>query len=64
MVHARRGEGSALSADGYDINFATNTLGPHALTLALEPLLLKSAPARVRGRLLLRRCFWHVGHPA
>lgn len=38
------------SADGYDINFATNTLGPHALTLALEPLLHASAPARVRSR--------------
>lgn len=35
------------SADGYDLNFATNTLGTWALTRALAPALKRSAPARV-----------------
>lgn len=35
------------SADGFEINFATNTLGSYALTRALEPILKKSAPAKV-----------------
>ncbi len=35
------------SVDGYEINFATNTLGSYALTRALEPILKKSAPAKV-----------------
>ena len=35
------------SVDGYEINFATNTLGSYALTRGLEPVLRKSAPAKV-----------------
>jgi len=35
------------SAEGHDLNFATNTLGCFALTLALEPALSRSPPARV-----------------
>jgi len=42
MVHENR-----LSAEGHDINFATNTLGTYALTKALEPVLRRSAPSRV-----------------
>lgn len=42
QVHERK-----ESADGYEINFATNTLGSFALTRALEPLLKSSAPSRV-----------------
>lgn len=37
----------ATSADGYELSFATNTLGGFALTLLLEPVLKRSAPARV-----------------
>lgn len=37
----------AKSADGYELSFATNTLGCFALTLLLEPVLKRSAPARV-----------------
>lgn len=37
----------ARSADGLEINFATNTLGPYALTRALEPALRRGAPSRV-----------------
>ncbi len=36
------------SADGYELNFATNTLGSFALTLAMEPLLKQSTPAKAR----------------
>lgn len=35
------------SSEGYEMNFATNTLGYYALTRALEPVLKKSVPARV-----------------
>ena len=35
------------SADGYEINFATNTLGSYAVTRALESVLKSSAPSRV-----------------
>jgi dehydrogenase/reductase SDR family protein 12 len=35
------------SVDGYEINFATNTLGTYALTCGLEPALKASAPSRV-----------------
>ena len=35
------------SIDGFEINFATNTLGSYALTRAMEPLLKKSAPSKV-----------------
>ena len=35
------------SVDGYELNFATNTLGYYALTKALEPALKKSNAARV-----------------
>ena len=37
----------AKSADGFEMNFATNTLGYYALTRALEPILKKSSPSRV-----------------
>ena len=38
----------ALSADGIELTFATNVLGPFLLTnLLLAPLLAKSAPARI-----------------
>jgi len=36
-----------LSADGVELTFATNVLGPFALTNALLPLLQDSAPARI-----------------
>ena len=45
MVHERQ-----RSADGYELNFATNTLGAFALTLALEPALLCAARAAAEGR--------------
>lgn len=35
------------SADGYDMNFATNTLGGWALTKLLAPVLEKSSPSKV-----------------
>lgn len=35
------------SVDGYELNFATNTLGYYALTKAVEPALKKSSSARV-----------------
>jgi dehydrogenase/reductase SDR family protein 12 len=37
----------ALSADGYELAFATNVLGPFLLTELLLPLLRASAPSRV-----------------
>ena len=37
----------SYQSDGLETNFATNTLGYYALTRALEPVLKKSAPARV-----------------
>jgi dehydrogenase/reductase SDR family protein 12 len=37
----------AKSVDGYELNFATNTLGSYAFTRALEPVLKSSAPSRV-----------------
>lgn len=37
----------STSVDGYEINFATNTLGTYALTKGLEPVLKASAPSRV-----------------
>ena len=40
MVHERE-----ASAEGYELNFAVNTLGTLALVLALEPALLAAAPA-------------------
>ncbi|MEW5311727.1 MAG: hypothetical protein WDW38_003415 [Sanguina aurantia] len=42
MVHQR-----SESADGYDMNFATNTLGGWALTKLLAPVLEKSSPSKV-----------------
>ena len=36
-----------LSSDGVELTFATNVLGPFALTNALLPLLQASAPARI-----------------
>ncbi len=36
-----------LSADGVELTFATNVLGPFALTTALLPLLQASSPARL-----------------
>eukprot|EP00967_Tisochrysis_lutea_P006062 scaffold7159_cov18-Tisochrysis_lutea.AAC.1 len=35
------------SEDGYDLNFATNMLGPYLLTRLLEDVLKRSAPSRV-----------------
>ncbi len=35
------------SAEGYDINFATNTLGAFAMAYLLKDVLVKSAPARI-----------------
>lgn len=35
------------SVDGYELNFALNTLGTYALTRALKPALEASAPSRV-----------------
>ena len=35
------------SKDGYEINFATNTLGSFAMTRAFEPILKSSAPSKV-----------------
>lgn len=43
MVH----DAAAKSAEGYDVNFATNTLGAFALTLLLEEKLKQSAPSKV-----------------
>lgn len=40
-------ENTQKSADGYDINFATNTLGAFALTWALGGVLRRSAPSSV-----------------
>eukprot|EP00887_Chlorella_sp_A99_P001207 scaffold14.g1207.t1 len=40
MIHQRQ-----ASPDGYEINFATNTLGSYALTRALEPALRRAAAA-------------------
>lgn len=37
----------AKSADGLEINFATNTLGSYAVTRAMEPFLKRSAPSKV-----------------
>ena len=37
----------AQSADGHELNFATNTLGSYAMTRAFEPILKDSTPARV-----------------
>jgi NAD(P)-dependent dehydrogenase (short-subunit alcohol dehydrogenase family) len=37
----------ALSADGIELTFATNVLGPFLLTSLLAPLLAESAPARI-----------------
>ncbi len=42
MMHERQ-----RSADGHDINFATNTLGCFALTYLLRDVLTRSAPSRV-----------------
>jgi dehydrogenase/reductase SDR family protein 12 len=42
MVHNKE-----VSADGLELNFATNTLGSYALTRALEPALKRAAPSRV-----------------
>ena len=42
MVH-----GGERSKDGIEMNFATNTLGTYYLTRVMEPVLRKSAPARV-----------------
>ena len=39
QIHERK-----LSQDGYEINFATNTLGTFALTRQLEPALERGGP--------------------
>ncbi|GAQ89175.1 NAD(P)-binding Rossmann-fold superfamily protein [Klebsormidium nitens] len=42
MLHERQ-----VTPEGVEANFATNTLGPYALTELLLPLLVQSAPAKV-----------------
>lgn len=42
MIHERQ-----LTADGFEANFATNTLGCFVLTLLLEELLVAGAPSKV-----------------
>lgn len=42
MLHER-----TPSPDGLETNFAVNTLGSFALTLALQPALFRAGPARV-----------------
>jgi dehydrogenase/reductase SDR family member 12 len=42
MVH-----GGERSADGFELNFAVNTLGTYVLTRMLEPALQRCAPSRV-----------------
>jgi dehydrogenase/reductase SDR family protein 12 len=37
----------AKSVDGYEVNFATNTLGTYAITKLFHPLLKTSAPSKV-----------------
>jgi NAD(P)-dependent dehydrogenase (short-subunit alcohol dehydrogenase family) len=39
--------GRAESRDGHELRFAVNYLAPYALTRALVPLLVRSAPARI-----------------
>ncbi len=55
QVHERQ-----RTEDGLDVNFATNTLGCFVLTLLLEGLLAKAAPAKVvfvsSGGMLTREC--------
>jgi NAD(P)-dependent dehydrogenase (short-subunit alcohol dehydrogenase family) len=42
------GDGERIeSADGYELRFAVNYLAPFVLTRLLEPLLVRSAPARI-----------------
>jgi NAD(P)-dependent dehydrogenase (short-subunit alcohol dehydrogenase family) len=42
------GDGKRIeSADGYELRFAVNYLAPFVLTRLLEPLLVRSAPARI-----------------
>ena len=54
----------AKSADGFELSFATNTLGAFALTLLLEPVLKRSPPSRVifvsSGGMLTGRATPHV----
>lgn len=40
-------ENNAKSEDGYELNFAVNTLGTYHLTKLLKPALARSAPSRV-----------------
>lgn len=40
-------KGRETNAAGLELSFATNTLGAFALTRLLEPVLQRSAPARV-----------------
>jgi NAD(P)-dependent dehydrogenase (short-subunit alcohol dehydrogenase family) len=42
-----RGGGRELSEDGHELRFAVNYLAPFLLTRLLEPLLVRSAPARI-----------------
>lgn len=41
------GKSPSRSPDGYELTWATNVLGTHLVTRALEPLLVAGAPARV-----------------
>ncbi len=43
----RKGEGRAVSADGYELRFAVNYLAPFLLTRLLVPTLRRSAPSRI-----------------
>ena len=43
----RTGTEREVSEDGYELRFAVNYLAPYLLTQLLEPLLVRSAPARI-----------------
>jgi len=46
-IGSGRGETREVSEDGYELRFAVNYLAPFLLTRLLEPLLVRSAPARI-----------------
>jgi NAD(P)-dependent dehydrogenase (short-subunit alcohol dehydrogenase family) len=46
-IGAGHGGGREVSEDGHELRFAVNYLAPFLLTRLLEPLLVRSAPARI-----------------
>jgi NAD(P)-dependent dehydrogenase (short-subunit alcohol dehydrogenase family) len=46
-IGAGHGGGREVSVDGHELRFAVNYLAPFLLTRLLEPLLVRSAPARI-----------------